>query len=316
MLDALTRCPKLMRRESTHKVQSSGRVSSDEARRPVETPLLSSGSSAGSIFSYGSDSQRSGHSFRRTLVKLRQQRLRPLSIFVGHPKIAGHHRVTHSFGSIESIDSDQFQVGARGHHPSNANHSSHLITSALLGHRAETDDQRTWSYNLQGHYSCDARLPEKLMAEEESDGSLDDEMLDTLCTLRYTIQRMKEHRTPSPKSSPLTKCESLPAFGLASVDHNNLSRTLSVPSQFIERRPTSLGLIQAALPLPSSFPCPAHLSIDQHSATHSDGDEDDGDDKSSFCTLSEEEPDYKSFPYVAPIWPSLPSILRLPFDSK
>jgi len=364
MLDAITRCPKLIRRDSTHKGPSSLRSSSDETRRTTENPWPSSGSSsAGSLFSHSGESQRSGYSFKQTLVKFREQRLRPLRIFNGNAKVVRNHRISHSCGSINSIDDVQLPVGAPGHRQSTGTYTPHIISRASLGNRGaeaaieyhserilqdlrpsvlhtfssvlpqyppgefSKDGRGRWTYRPENQ-ACGANPADKLVAEEESDGSLDDEILDTLCTLRYTIQKIKEHQRPSPRSSPLVQCDSLPTFGGASTGHNNLSRSLSAPcSRLSQRGPvSSLGLVNPGLPHLSL--CPAHLlPINQSAATHAEKDcnliglpnparieneDDGGDDSSSFCTLSEEEPDYQALPYVLPIWPNLPSSFCLP----
>ncbi|KNZ59837.1 hypothetical protein VP01_1654g2 [Puccinia sorghi] len=359
MFDAIARCPKLMRRHSTHKGPLSRHSSSDETRGTFENPWPSScSSSAGSLFSHSGDSQRSGYSFKQTLAKFREQRLRPLRIFNGNAKVVRNHRISHSCGSIDSIDDVQLPVGTPGHRQSTSTYSPHIISRASLGNRSaeaaieyhpermlqdlrpsvfhsfssvlpqyppgelSKDGRKMWSYSPDNP-ACGEIPADKLVAEEESDGSLDDEILDTLCTLRYTVQKIKEHQRQSPKSSPLAQCNSLPAWGAASTGHNNLSRSLSAPcSRPCERGPvSSLGLVNSGLPHCS--PCPAHLlPIDQSAPMHAEKDcnliglpnpgmienEDDaGDDSSSFCTLSEEEPDYQSLPYVLPIWPNFPS---------
>ncbi|EFP75558.1 uncharacterized protein PGTG_00889 [Puccinia graminis f. sp. tritici CRL 75-36-700-3] len=366
MLDAFTRYSrsKLIRRDSgssTHgsgtlKAQLSRRISSDEPGRTLESPepSIATGSSAGSFLSsHSGDSQPSGPSLKQTLVKFRQQRLRPLSILAGNPKLVRNRRPSHSRESEESTDSGQFQVGAMGRILSSDQHSSHFIPRAALEQGGDyvivhseyaqalpnnqqphasmpeiSSNKKPWSYNLES-LPCGIRSSEKLVVEEESDGSLDDEMLDTLCTLRYTIQQIKDHRRQSPKSNPLVKCDSLPTFGLTSTGHQNLLRTLSVPSRFIEDKAASFDLMNGS-GLPYCLVSPAHL-LNQlpsiHAGNHSTPasrdlpnpgmieNEDEGDD-TSFCTLPEEEPDYQSGPYVLPIWPNLPSALQPAFDPK
>ncbi|OAV88207.1 hypothetical protein PTTG_09159 [Puccinia triticina 1-1 BBBD Race 1] len=348
--------------DGTAKAQLSRRISSDQPRRATEgpDPSLAASSSAGSLSNRSKDGQRDGHSLKQTLAKLRHQRLRPLSLFTANPKIIRTHRPSRSRESIESTDSDQSHAGAAGRPQSSSTHSSHVIPRAVLEHGGDyvmvhseyvqdlpdflpppnsmpeisssgvclKDDKKTWSYNL-GGLTREIRSSERLVVEEGSDSSLDDEMLDTLCTLRYTIKQMKEHQRQPPQLTALVKCDSLPTFGLASSEHNGLSRTFSVPSRFVEDETRPFGPLNG-FSLQSCLVAPAHRSAqlsvmdsDTHcSRVHSFSvpnpgsmeTEDEADDTSSFCTLSEEEPDYQSCPYVLPIWPNLSSELHPSFD--
>ncbi|KAH9440451.1 hypothetical protein MJO28_016351 [Puccinia striiformis f. sp. tritici] len=345
------------------------RISAEESWTALESPELCSaaGSSAGSFLSsHNEDSQRNGKSLKQTFVNFRRHRLRPLSVLTITPKFIRNHRPSRSRGSMELIDSEQFRAGAPNRVQSSySEHSSHVIPRSVLqygGHYAKVDsdyvpdsphilhppsfmsgislgdlslkdDKETWRYSLEGP-PCEIRSEKKPLIEEDSEGSLDDEMLDTLCTLRSTIQKIKAHRRKSPQSSPLLKSGSLPTGG--SQEHINLSRSLSAPCRIINGRPTPLWTLESSA-LPHCLVSPVHSptklpgmytdltgnhSIPTYEMSSSNPEiienegEDEDEDTSSFCTVSEEEPDYHSGPYFLPMWPDLAPILSLPLDPQ
>lgn len=177
---------------------------------------------------------------------------------------------------------------------------------------------------------------ENLAVREKEEDTWHDEMLDTLHTLRRTADEMKKPRKHLSNTNQLARRDSLPTFGSALKDMNTLSRSASAVSKALQIDEDKAA--SPAICLSNSTPSRNYLSPATHlskrltrpsilpSNYHLPGKyglipqdlarikrEDDTDDGSSFCTLSDEEAEYQSHPYVLPIWPNPPPSLCLPF---